>query len=726
MMDGSNIPMTDVAPKQRAALRIWLADLTYTQQQISAELIPQAIGGIATFTEIRAGLAEPIRLFKYPEALARAMAEGAAPDVIGFSNYVWNTNLSLAFARRLQALAPRTVMVFGGPHYPIIAREQEAYLRAHPEIDFYIVKEGELAFANLVAALAETRLDKEAVKRRELASVHAIDAVGVAHLTDTVARIRDLSEIPSPYTGGRLDEFFDGKLLPIIQTNRGCPFSCTFCVEGTAYYNKIYTNAQAKVSAEIDYIGRKMREVRGQGGRNDLFIADSNFGMYKDDLDTCRAIARAQDEYQWPEYINVATGKNQKARVLEAARLVRGAMRLSGSVQSLDEDVLRNVKRNNIAADQLMQLALQSADVDANSYSEVILGLPGDSKAAHCKTLGTIIDAGFNKVIPYTMMMLPGSEMCTEESKQKYGMELRFRVLPRCFGFYDICGERAVSAEIEEVCVATDTLPYEDYLACRRLHLMISIFYNDGVFGGLLKFLRQSGISIYRWLETLSEAKVEGPLGRLIADFEQATRDELWLDRTELEAFIRKPGTIERYISGELGLNLLFTFKSIAMTRHIEALAQLARATARRMIAEALPDPAARMAFIDDVVLFDASRMTNLFDSMQTPVSAAFRYDIARYLVDGEAGSVSVYAFDRPRAIGFLLDDGQRATIERGLKLFGRDDAGVGRILSKFHITRLLRRPEPIEGGEADVAAIAGAARVPTRNVAAPINLLDS
>ena len=122
-------------------------------------------------------------------------------------------------------------------------------------------------------------------------------------------------------------------------------------------------------------------------------------------------------------------------------------MRLSGSVQSLDEEVLKNVKRSNIAGDQLMQLALQASDVDANSYSEVILGLPGDSKAAHYKTLKTIIDAGFNKVIPYTMMMLPGSEMCTDESKTKYQMELRCRVLPRCFGFYEVCGERITSAQ---------------------------------------------------------------------------------------------------------------------------------------------------------------------------------------------------------------------------------------------------------------------------------------
>src|SRR5262249_36497904 len=218
------------------------------------------------------------------------------------------------------------------------------------------------------------------------------------------------------------------------------------------------------------------------------------------------------------------------------------------SVQSLDEEVLRNIKRSNIAADQLMQLALQSSDVDANSYSEVILGLPGDCKAAHYKTLKTIIDAGFTKVIPYTMMMLPGSEMCSEDSKRKYQMDLRYRVFPRCFGFFDVCGERIKAAEIEEVCVATSTLSYDDYLECRRLHLMISIFYNDGVFGGLIKLLRRLGVSIYRWLELLRDTRMEGPLGKLVDEFERATRDELWLDRRDLEMSIQQPGTVERYI----------------------------------------------------------------------------------------------------------------------------------------------------------------------------------
>ena len=41
---------------------------------------------------------------------------------------------------------------------------------------------------------------------------------------------------------GVLDEFFDGKLAPLLETNRGCPFQCTFCVQGVRWYTKCTTS----------------------------------------------------------------------------------------------------------------------------------------------------------------------------------------------------------------------------------------------------------------------------------------------------------------------------------------------------------------------------------------------------------------------------------------------------------------------------------------------------
>ena len=117
---------------------IWLIDPTYTQQQISSESMPSAIGCIATFTEENLNLKEPIRLFKYPENFAEEL-KNKIPDIIGFSNYMWNSELSLALAYRIKKIKPEVITIMGGPNYPVTQDEQEVFLRDHPEIDFYII-----------------------------------------------------------------------------------------------------------------------------------------------------------------------------------------------------------------------------------------------------------------------------------------------------------------------------------------------------------------------------------------------------------------------------------------------------------------------------------------------------------------------------------------------------------------------------------------------------------
>ena len=44
--------------------------------------------------------------------------------------------------------------------------------------------------------------------------------------------INDLNEIPSPYLNGMLDEFFEDRWMPVLETNRSCPYRCTFCAWG--------------------------------------------------------------------------------------------------------------------------------------------------------------------------------------------------------------------------------------------------------------------------------------------------------------------------------------------------------------------------------------------------------------------------------------------------------------------------------------------------------------
>jgi|LauGreDrversion4_2_1035121.scaffolds.fasta_scaffold00239_11 radical SAM superfamily enzyme YgiQ (UPF0313 family) len=674
--------------------QIWLCDLTYTQQTVAADTIPMAIGCIAEYTEKHLGLTSKIPLFKYPEELIKQLENGPIPRILGFSNYVWNFSLSYEIAKFMKLMAPQMIIVFGGPNYPIQDEERQEFLAKHPDIDFYVVGEGEAAFANLVEALLENNFYVDAVKNLALPSIHCINSSGERFFTSKLERMVTLDEIPSPYTSGRLDKFFDGKLMPLIQTNRGCPFSCTFCVEGDEYYSKVRKFSTERVNADVEYIGNQMHLTRGPNARNDLFIADSNFGMYPGDIDTSKALRSTRQRYKWPEYINVATGKNKKERVIEAAELLEGALRLSGSVQSLDPKVLSNIRRDNISVEQLVDLGLHAKRVGVNSYSEIILGLPGDSKDAHFNTISQIIQAGFNIVLPWQLMLINGSELATKNSREKHQMDVRYRIFPRCFGSYQLFGKTFNIAEIEEVCVANSTLPFEDYLECRRLNLFVAIFYNDSIFSGLLKLFRSLKISIFDWILLLLEKSPYSSLDEIIQDFLEATRNELWLSRTDLENFYRSPENIQRYINGELGKNNLFYFRTLAITQHINTLKSLAKDSALVMLQKAGHNSPELDGFLEELLEYHSMRIRDVFVDSNSELIAKFHYDFLMFENDATVVDFSDVHSETPYVYHFSHSDEQKNLIRRNLAVHGSDSVGIARILSRVFVKKLYRDVE--------------------------------
>lgn len=677
--------------------RVWLCDLTYTQQAISSDPMPNAIGGIATFTETLVDLPEPIRIIKFPEKLCALLDEGPAPRVIGFSSYIWNFELGYRFAQVIKRHSPETVVIFGGPNYPVSPTEQKKFLASHPAIDFYIIKEGEAAFANLVATLGTHGFDVAAVKEFDLPSVHSIAADGTVRLPGPADRIKDLTVIPSPYLTGRLDEFFDGRLMPIIQTNRGCPFTCTFCVEGTQYYNKIYRNAAEKTAAEIAYIGERMVPLREKGARQDLFIADSNFGMFKEDLDTCRVIAESRHSRNWPQYISVATGKNQKERVLEAARLLEGALRLAGSVQSMDESVLKNIKRNNISFEQMIELALKSQETGAASYTELILALPGETRESHFNSISRLMDAGFPKINCYTLMLLPGSNMDEPETRETFAFEVKYRVFPRCFGHYRTLGEDVIAAEIERVVVATSTMSFDDYVACRRMHLILYSLYSDAIFSGLVKLLRILDIPLFSWMEIANSASIPADLQGLFDSFERAIRDELWEDPESLRRFVREPGVVNRFIEGEFGINVQFTHKGLAMSQYLDALAPFSRTTVLECIRRAGKATPEVEAAVDDIVRFHYLQLRGIFTDLAAVYEAEFGFDVAAFTADPAPGNLETFRLPAPVRLRFAMTGEQQRSMASYLDNFGHGPLGYARIVAKFPIQKFYRKPQAVE-----------------------------
>ena len=153
-------------------------------------------------------------------------------QVIGLSLYAWNLRLSLAFAKAYKTANPDSLIFAGGPSVP---DNSEEFLRANRYIDIALHNEGEIAVSKLLEVFAST---KNYLSVPSASFIHEEEYLTTPH----APRIKDLSLIPSPFLSGALDELLtqnnNEKWIGLWETNRGCPFTCTYCDWGSATGSK--------------------------------------------------------------------------------------------------------------------------------------------------------------------------------------------------------------------------------------------------------------------------------------------------------------------------------------------------------------------------------------------------------------------------------------------------------------------------------------------------------
>ena len=671
--------------------RVYFADLTHTGQVIAANIFPFGVSLIAARTKAQLGDWIDVDIFKYPDDLAAAL-EREKPAAVCFSHYLWNARLCATFAERIKAAWPDVPVVFGGPNYPVDAADQDRFMVENPAVDFIVVKEGEVAGAHLIEALLDHDFDAEALK----ASRDPLPSVHFRHGDETVRnelapRLTDLTETPSPYLMGLLDKFFDDVLIPVIETNRGCPFGCSFCVEGIRYYNKVRWFQQDRTRAELEYIAARTNQP-------DLLISDSNFGMYKQDIETCKMIAALQKRTGWPKYVQNSSGKNQKERVVEAARILGGAMILTVSIQSADPVVLKNVNRDNISLGQIVDVGREAESLGANSYCEIILGLPGDSKDGHFNSVLSMIDAGINDVLSYQAMMLPGAEIASRASRALHGMKTRWRVLPRCFGEYDILGTEVSVAEIEEICVANDTLSFEDYLSCRALSLTVELFHNSGAFAELTALLGHFGLSASEFLRSVDTlANSDGsPMHGLYAAYLRENVEKLRDTRDAMLDYVEDPEIVAKHITGELGSGELYKARAKAHFWHQKELHALAFQAGRILLTGIGKYSPEMEEYLVALEKYSLLRKQELHDTGTTTILEA-QYDFSALAAVEFRANPTAFRCEGVRRLRIAHTPSQQETIRTYLKQYGTSADGLGRLLLRAHVNKLYRMATPVD-----------------------------
>ena len=534
-------------------IKIFLGDLIHNTVGTYTGVFPLNIGYIASSCVSRFGNDVDITLFKYIEDLDKAINE-SPPTILGLSNYAWSSNASLELFSMLKLKNPNALTVWGGPNFPADMEDQKKFMKKYSQVDVYVPIEGETGFSNVVELVLSSKSEHELqtkISEKPIEGCITRDSKGDLQYNNPVIRTSKLDEIPSPYLTGIMDKFFDGKLTPMMQTNRGCPFTCTFCVDGLDNVQKVNSFSLDRVKDELNYISQHVSKKI-----HSLHFSDLNFGMFPRDLEICDLINETKKEYSYPTRVLTTTGKNKKDKIIEAIKRLDGTMSLSMSVQSMDEQVLQNVRRENISVDAMLSLMPSIKEQGLLTSSEVILSLPGDTYETHLNTIKQLLHAKVDNIQVYTCMLLDGSEMSTPHQRKKWNFKTKFRVLPGNFTKMSN-GNQAI--EIEEVIVGSDTLTFDEYLELRTFAFVLWTSTVGIIYDPILKFLRQNKIDIFDLFFRMMKQIDTLPLGihNIFDGFKNKTISELWDSKEQLISNYQKEDEFQKLLNGEDGMNVI-------------------------------------------------------------------------------------------------------------------------------------------------------------------------
>lgn len=374
--------------------------------------LPYATGTIVAYCKAQPDIAAK---YNFPEIIFRRddieniICKMDNPYIVAFSTYVWNVEFNKALARAVKAEFPECIIVFGGHS---VSERMELLNKDY--IDILTFGEGEEVTVNLLRTLScgEDISDCSGIAFR--------DSDG-SHILTAPHRPGSLDDYPSPYLTGVFDSIIesnpDTMFDTIIETNRGCPYSCAYCDWNN--HKELRLFPMEKVKGELRWLSEHNIEY--------CFCADSNFGMFERDEEIAQYIVELNSKTGFPKVFRPCYEKNSAERVFRISKALNSRGLDKGATmayQTLCDDALKNVNRKNLTMEHFSGLMSSYAQANIPTYSELILGLPGETAESFCQGLCKLLRAGqHNSISVYYCELLPNAPMCTPEYMKKHKIE---------------------------------------------------------------------------------------------------------------------------------------------------------------------------------------------------------------------------------------------------------------------------------------------------------------
>ncbi len=311
-------------------------------------------------------------------------------DVLALTCYVWNESINESYTKLFKSLNPEGIVIWGGPNIPKAAKSLDRFVRQFPDVDCFVTGPGEEAFVSLLNQMIHQQQKHE--KR------------SVPKTLQAQAKLFPEGIHTNAYLDGTFDSILarDKSLKVSFETNRGCPYSCSFCDWGGQSNSRIIPLSEDLTHRTIDFLFSfpNIKEIE---------ILDANFGMFKRDLVCVEKMFDAKKRYQTDPNISYSgLAKNGSKYLPPILNLLHKKFNMNNwqlkvSFQTHSQNVLDLAQRQNIKNEKLVELLQFGQQSGLSVCSEMIMGLPGETADSWAKTLAQDIQLGIERTRAYIL-----------------------------------------------------------------------------------------------------------------------------------------------------------------------------------------------------------------------------------------------------------------------------------------------------------------------------------
>ncbi len=317
------------------------------------------------------------------------------PDFVAFSCYIWNIKKTLTICEMLKN--DGTVIALGGPE---VSYNQRELLEKNSFIDYVLSGEGEETVPALIKALS----------RGESRDIKGVSCRKGEEIIVSNAETVDFENTSSPYC----EEYFAalGNKIAYIESSRGCPFSCAFCLSGRC----------GKVRfLPIERVKNEMLLLSSKGAKTIKFV-DRTFNCNKKRASKILRFINEEYGKKIPEgvcfHFEIAADIIDEEMFSIVEKLPVGAVQFEVGIQSFNEETLKKINRKTDSALAEKNVRRLLSFKNCHIHIDLIAGLPGEDYSSFTEGFNRAYEIGANMLQLGFLKILKGSPM--SDNKEEY------------------------------------------------------------------------------------------------------------------------------------------------------------------------------------------------------------------------------------------------------------------------------------------------------------------